>query len=155
LSTQGEDGFFSNNGLGPNLRHAAGVLLAIDYYTAAGFSIYSATPVAVVVPGFPTARVYDFVALDPVSGRLIGVEVKTTMRSTIYFDPQQVVKDVVVVGRGGYVATTGEVVQEVGYYASCWGCRAIDFRGTNLRDTLQAIGIGVAINPAPGVYGLP
>jgi hypothetical protein len=78
------------NGVGPNAQHQAGVARAIALYQANGFIVASDRPVAVNVPGFTSPRVYDFVVIDPVTGSYIGVEVKTTMYDTIFFDSSQV-----------------------------------------------------------------
>jgi hypothetical protein len=68
---------------------------------ANGDTIYSASPMAVNVPGFSTPRVYDFFVTDATTNQLIGVEVKTTQFETIYLGPTQVAKDVTLIEQQG------------------------------------------------------
>jgi hypothetical protein len=67
--------------------------------------------------------VYDFIASGP--GGAIGVEVKTTIIASWTLIPGQVEKDVVVANKGGYVKTTGELVDAVEYHTYCFDCHPI------------------------------
>jgi RHS repeat-associated protein len=145
--------FDEPNGTGPNLRHDLGVAAAIAYYRSAGFEVLTSGPVHVSVPGFSTPRVYDFLVRDLIQRVNIGVEVKTTMGSTIRLNYVQVQKDVVVICVGGSIVTTGAPVKGVGYHATCFGCSMIDFRSWSLRDALELAGVPFVHGSLPGAYG--
>jgi hypothetical protein len=128
--------FFSNNGRGPNLRHDLGVRRAMLTMRAAGFRIVTRGPVEVKVPGFPTPRVYDFLARDPITNKLIGVEVKTTMKSTIRLNREQVAKDAVVLLIGG--SSNRGPVRLVSYKTFCFSCSSVDVRSAVLKAVLES-----------------
>jgi hypothetical protein len=139
-------------GRGPNLRHEQGVRQAISEYEDLGFNIVSRGEVTVNVPGFDSARRYDFLVQDPDNKVYIGIEVKTTMRETIGFKLPQVDKDIMVVASGGVASKLGLTVRGVGYSTYCFGCDAIDFRSTKLYNTLKGAGIPVQRGNLPGIY---
>lgn len=66
--------------------------------------------------------VYDFIVTDPVGGLSTGIEVKTTIGSSIFLDPAQVEKDRVVADIGGYAVKTRLIVESVAYHAYCFEC---------------------------------
>ncbi len=125
------------NGVGPNAQHQLGVNAAIAHYEALGYGIFSRTATAVDVPGFSSPRVYDFVVQSP-DGLLIGVEVKTTLNSTIFLNPMQVAKDVALMLNGGGVArVTGASILGVAYTTSCISCSQVDVRSIVLYGLLK------------------
>jgi hypothetical protein len=127
-----------------NDQHQRGVDDAIAAYQACGFIIESNKPVYVRIPGFPTGRYYDFVARDPKSGELIGVEVKTTLYDTIFFDDLQVDKDAALLAaKGVFVPQLDEKITLVAYEAFCTGCSKINLRKADLWLKLTAAGISV------------
>jgi len=139
------------NGVGPNAQHKAGVARAKALYQAHGFVLASEGAVAVNVPGFATPRVYDFVVQDPASGLFIGVEVKTTMYDTIFFDGSQVDKDVALYETGGGLAPAlGVQVTRVAYEAFCSYCSMVNLRSASLALRLLAAGIRVRSYRYPG-----
>jgi len=119
-------------------------------YQAHGFVIVSARATAVMVPGFPTPRVYDFIVFDPIAKVYAGVEVKTTMYDTIFFDRSQVDKDVALYKTGGIIQTSGERVTEVAYEAYCRRRSFIDLRSLSLFLRLWETGVEVHRHPYPG-----
>ncbi len=139
------------NGVGPNAQHQAGVEQAKALYQAHGFILASKGAVAVTVPGFATPRVYDFVVQDPVSRLFIGVEVKTTLFDSIFFDASQVDKDVAIYEAGGGPAPAlGVNVTRVAYEAFCAYCSLINLRSADLTFRLLAAGIRVRTYQYPG-----
>jgi RHS repeat-associated protein len=131
-----------HSGNDPSERHQIGVNAAIEDYKSRGYSIVESGPIAVDVPGSSTPRYYDFLAYDPVAGKTIGVEVKTTLYDSIDLQPDQVAKDVVVMRRGGVVRNYGLVVDGVGYTTYCWGCGLVpNIRGWELQRQLKGAGI--------------
>ncbi len=144
------------NGVGPNAQHQAGVARAIALYQANGFIIASDRPVAVNVPGFTSPRVYDFMVLDPVTGFYIGVEVKTTMYDTIFFDRSQVDKDVALYTTGGGFAPAlpgNKMITRVAYEAFCAYCPLVNLGSASLALRLLEAGIRVRAYQHPGEGG--
>ena len=89
------------------------------------------------VPGFLTPRVYDFVVQSP-DGVLIGVEVKTTLYDTIFLNPMQVAKDVLLMlNDGGVARASGALIQGVAYTSHCRACDMIDMRSAALYGLLN------------------
>jgi hypothetical protein len=132
------------SGRGPNDQHAVGVALAVERLRAEGYEILSNGATPVDVPGFSTPRVYDFIARDPATGLVWGMEVKTTMYDTIFLNPSQVMKDAAIYETGGgYAASLDEDVTRVGYIAYCRGCAEIDLRSFYLRNILNLAGIKI------------
>jgi hypothetical protein len=141
------------NGNAPNTQHDLGVQAAIADGRANGFLIMRDGPVAVMVPGFPTPRVYDFVMMDPLTADVIGVEVKTTMYDTIFLNPSQVEKDVALYEAGGASSSSLEQpVNKVAYAAYCFGCAAIDFRRAYLYARLLGAGIHIEFRSLPSRF---
>jgi hypothetical protein len=134
-----------------NERHRRGVDASIADHVAKGFEIVDRGPRAVDVPGFPTPRFYDYIIQDPVTGRYYGVEVKTTIMSTIRLDRQQVEKDAVVVAQGAKVRVLDNVeLSGVSYSVYCFGCEAFDVRSAVLLNILQKAGVPVVPGILPG-----
>jgi hypothetical protein len=134
-----------------NERHRRGVDASIADHVAKGFEIVDHGPRAVDVPGFPTPRLYDYIIRDPVTGRYYGVEVKTTIMSTIRLDRQQVEKDAVVVAQGAKVRLLNNVeLSGVSYSVYCFGCEAFDVRSAVLLNILQNAGVPVVPGILPG-----
>jgi hypothetical protein len=124
-----------------NKRHQRGVDASIADHVAKGFEIVDRGPRAVDVPGFRTPRLYDYIIQDPVTGRYYGVEVKTTIMSTIRLDRQQVEKDAVVVAQGAKVRLLNIVeLSGVSYSVYCFGCEAFDVRSAVLLGILRNAG---------------
>ena len=141
------------NGVGPNAQHQAGVDRAMAVYEAHGFIVVSKGAVAVNVPGFATPRVYDFVVRDPASELYIGVEVKTTMYDTVFFDSSQVDKDVALYETGGGSAPAllgGGRITRVAYEAFCAYCPMINLGRASLVLRLLEAGIRVRAYQYPG-----
>jgi len=135
-----------------NERHDFAVDQTIQDYISRGYEIRSSTPIGVDVPGFDTPRFYDFLAYDPTTNSLIGVEVKTTIGDAITLNATQVAKDAMLMGTGGTVISTGEQVSGVGYATYCFGCSILDFRSTALENTLRNAGIGIEVGSFAGAY---
>jgi hypothetical protein len=134
-----------------NERHQRGVEASIADHVAKGFKIVDRGPRAVDVPGFQTPRLYDYIIQDPVTGRYYGVEVKTTIMSTIRLDRQQVEKDAVVVAQGAKVRLLENVeLSGVSYSVYCFGCEAFDVRSAVLLSILQNAGVPVVPGILPG-----
>jgi hypothetical protein len=134
-----------------NERHRRGVNASIADHAAKGFEIVDRGPRAVDVPGFPTPRLYDYIIRDPVTERHYGVEVKTTIMSTIRLDRQQVEKDAVVVALGAKVRVLNNVeLSGVSYSVYCFGCEAFDVRSAVLLSILQNAGVPVVPGILPG-----
>jgi hypothetical protein len=134
-----------------NERHRRGVEASIADHVAKGFEIVDRGPRAVDVPGFPTPRLYDYIIRDPVTERYYGVEVKTTIASTIRLDRQQVEKDAVVVSQGAKVRVLNNVeLSGVSYSVYCFGCEAFDVRSAVLLNILQKAGVPVVPGILPG-----
>jgi hypothetical protein len=134
-----------------NERHQRGVDASIADHVAKGFEIVDHGPRAVDVPGFQTPRLYDYIIRDPVTGRYYGVEVKTTIMSTIRLDRQQVEKDAVVVAQGAKVRLLENVeLSGVSYSVYCFGCEAFDVRSAVLIRILENAGVPVVPGILPG-----
>jgi hypothetical protein len=133
-----------------NERHKRGVDASIADHVAKGFEIVDPGPRAADVPGFLTPRFYDYIIRDPVTGRCYGVEVKTTIMSTIRLDRQQVEKDAVVVAQGAKVGALGVELYGVSYSVYCFGCEAFDVRSAVLLGILQKAGVPVVPGILPG-----
>ena len=133
------------NGVGPNDQHARAVAESEANFASLGLIILNrGNSVAVNIPGFPTPRYYDFVALDPETGELVGVEVKSTKFDTIFFNPFQVDKDVAIYTLGGvFVESLDGWLTSVAYDAACDGCERLKFRTYYLDWKLQQAGISV------------
>jgi len=134
------------NGVGPNDQHARAVAESEANFASLGLIILNrGQSVAVMIDGFATPRIYDFVALDPETGELVGVEVKSTKYDTIFFNPFQVDKDVAVYTLGGVkVPSLGNrSLTSVAYDAACDGCEYLNFRTYYLHWKLQQAGIPV------------
>jgi hypothetical protein len=123
------------NGVGPNAQHARAVAESDADFAAAGLVILArGKAVAVQIPGFATPRVYDFVALDPETGELVGFEVKTTKLDVIALNFSQVEKDIAVYELGGvYAPSLGGWLTSVAYDAACDGCENLNIRSRYLR----------------------
>jgi hypothetical protein len=133
-----------------NLQHDAGVKQAIEQYRSGGWEIWTTGPTAVDVPGFPTPRIYDFIVRNPSDGAFLGVEVKTTRKTSIKLNPDQVQKDVVVMMRGGVITRTGQPIKGVGYAATCFGCMFFDTRSARLESALRSAQIPINRCDTPG-----
>jgi hypothetical protein len=141
------------NGSGPNDQHDQGVLDAQAAYTARGFLIASYGPIAVRIPGLGS-RFYDFIALDPETGELIGVEVKTTQYDAVSVDKDQVEKDVALLEAGGvYVPQLNGKITAVAYETFCNGCLYINLRKAYLVMRLLESGIRIRAFSYPGGGG--
>jgi hypothetical protein len=138
------------NGPGPLAQHQEGVKQALQDYQAHGFVVVSDQATAVIVPGFATPRFYDFIVFDPIDKVYIGVEVKTTMYDTIFFDRMQVDKDLTIYETGGTIMTSGEPVTEVAYEAYCTRCPYVNLRSLWLFLRLWSAGVEVHLHPYPG-----
>ena len=138
---------FNEAGSGPYYRHLQAVEEAKQLYLDMGYDV-SAGEDAVNVPGFATPRVYDFIATDKL-GLATGIEVKTTLYSTIFFIPGQVDKDLVVANQGGVVVETGQLVEAVSYHAYCFSCTTafLNFESATLYMRLLFAGIPVTAGP--------
>jgi hypothetical protein len=134
------------NGTGPNRQHARAVAESEANFAAMGLVILNdGNSMAVTISGFPTPRVYDFVALNPETGELVGVEVKSTQFDAIFLNPFQVEKDVAVYTPGGVgvdIPSLGtRKLTSVAYDAACDGCEKLKVRTYYLRFRLQLAGI--------------
>jgi len=146
----------ARNGGTPNIQHQLGVERAKADYQALGFEIESDTATYVDIPGFSSPRVYDFIALDPETGKYIGVEVKTTYFDTIYLSPSQVDKDVAIYRDGpGYAGALGKFITKVAYEAYCGNCAFLNVRYWYLAFKLAEVGIVVTPHTHPGGRGAP
>ena len=111
-----------------NKRHRHGVDVSMADHVAKGFEIV-ARERAADVPGFEAPRFYDYIIRDPVTGRYYGVEVKTTIMSTIWLNRKQVEKDAVVIALGAKVRLLNNVeLSGVSYSVYCFGCETFDVR---------------------------
>lgn len=111
----------------------------------------SGSPVYVAIPGFPTGRYYDFVVSDPVTGGLVGVEVKTTLYDTIFFDESQVDKDVALLSNGGvFIPSWRGTITAVAYETFCSGCSVINLAKAELVFKLMCAGIRIRNYSWPG-----
>ncbi len=98
-----------------------------------------------------TPRVDDFVVRDPASGLYVGVEVKTTMYDTTFFDSSQMDKDVALYETGGGLAPALKVqVTRVAYEAFCAYCPVVNLRSASLALRLWEAGIRVRAYQYPG-----
>ena len=126
---------------------------ALQDYQAHGFVVVADQATAVIVPGFATSRFYDFIVFDPIDKVYIGVEVKTTMYDTIFFDRSQVDKDLAVYVTAGEIPKLGERVTAVAYEAYCTRCPSINLRSVWLFLRLWSAGVEVHLHPYPGGAG--
>lgn len=134
-----------------NERHQRGVDASIADHAAKGFELVARGPLAIDVPGFSSPRLYDYIIRDPVTGLCYGVEVKTTIMSTIRLDRQQVMKDAAVVANGAKVRVLNNVeLYGVSYSVYCFGCEAFDVRSAVLLSILQDAGVAVIPGILPG-----
>jgi hypothetical protein len=131
-------------------RHLRGVEASISDHLAKGFELVARGPRAVDVPGFSSPRLYDYIIRDPVTGLCYGVEVKTTIMSTIRLDRQQVMKDAVVVAQRAKVRALDVDLYGVSYSVYCFGCEALDVRSAVLLSILQNAGVPVVPGVLPG-----
>lgn len=131
-------------------RHLRGVEASIADHVAKGFKLVARGPRAVDVPGFSSPRLYDYIIQDPVTGLYYGVEVKTTIMSTIRVDREQVLKDAAVVAQGARVRVLGIDLYGVSYSVYCFGCEALDVRSARLLSILQNAGVPVVPGILPG-----
>jgi hypothetical protein len=139
------------NGRAPNDQHAAGVEQAMEIYASRGFAIESPRATAVIVPGFATPRMYDFIVYDPVADEYAGIEVKTTLYDTIKLNQSQLDQDVAVYTTGGaYTSGSRLPITKVGYVALCAGCSVINLRPVGLAIGLLARGIRTWSYQFPG-----
>jgi hypothetical protein len=134
------------NGVGPNDQHARAVAESEANFASLGLIILNGgKSMAVTIPGFPTPRYYDFVALNPETGELVGVEVKSTQFDAILLNPFQVEKDVAVYTLGGVdvkIPSLGVYrLTSVAYDAACDGCENLRVRTYYLRFRLWLAGI--------------
>ncbi len=98
----------------------------------------------------PRRGYYDYLIRDPTTGRVFGVEVKTTMYDTMRLDAAQVAKDVTVVAQGGRVRVLGLEVTGVGYQTYCFGCALVDVRSSVLQSILEGAGVPIVRGSLPG-----
>jgi len=134
-----------------NERHERGVEASIADHLAKGFELVARGPRAVDVPGFSSPRLYDYIIRDPATGLCYGVEVKTTIMSTIRLDREQVEKDAAVVAQGAKVRKLENVVlYGVSYSVYCFGCEALDVRSAVLVNILKNAGVPVVPGMLPG-----
>lgn len=139
------------NGREPNDQHQRRVEEAQADYVARGFTIASASPVSVNIPGFPGPRIYDFVARDPVTNEYIGVEVKTTQYDAIYLNASQVDKDAALLkAQGVLVPSLRAKITLVAYETYCGGCWYINLRTAYLVAKLLSAGATIKYHPFPG-----
>jgi hypothetical protein len=150
-STAGEAKKPAFNGRGPNDQHQRRVVEAQTDYVARGFKIASASPVSVNIPGFPTPRIYDFVAQNPITNELIGVEVKTTQYDAIYLNASQVDKDAALLeAQGVLVPSLGAKITLIAYETYCGGCWYINLRTAYLVAKLLSAGVTIKYHPFAG-----
>lgn len=103
------------------------------------------------MPGYPTPRIYDFVIYDPIGGYYAGVEVKTTLFDTIFFNPFQVEKDVAMMeSGGGFAPSIQRDITRVAYETYCVRCSYLNLRTAYLLERLTAAKIGIVHNSWPG-----
>jgi hypothetical protein len=139
---------FNEAGRGPNDRHQQGVEATQQYYADLGYDV-SPTGQAVDVPGFSSQRIYDFIVTDKTTGLATGIEVKTTIQESIFLNPEQVEKDVVVANQGGVVATTGQIVEGVTYHAYCFSCYPLLLNVQSTILYMSLLWAGVPVVPGP------
>ena len=109
--------------------------------------------VGVRILGYDDIRFYDYLKLDPVSGQILGVEVKTSIINRIPFVDSQVNFDAALVSSAsGGLSTTGLVVQGVTYQAYGFAAEMTDFRTSVLENILRSHGIPIEKTLMPGVY---
>lgn len=130
-----------------------GIDITIKQFEENGFTIVESRSVAVDIGKFHTPRFYDFLAYDPFSGVIVGVEVKTTLYDSIRLNPIQVDKDVEVLRNGGTVRKSGQLVRGVAYRAVCFGCDlAVKVRTNRLFNALKDAEISFDEAISSGVY---
>jgi hypothetical protein len=131
------------NGVGPNKQHDRAVAESMANFEAMGLIVVAIGNAArVTIPGFATPRIYDFIALDPDSGELVGVEVKSTKFDAIFLNPFQVEKDVAIYALGGVkVDSLDAFLTSVAYDTACDGCENIRVRTIYLHARLLNAGI--------------
>jgi hypothetical protein len=139
------------NGRAQYDQHQMGVEDAMAAYEARGYAIAASSPIAVTIPGFLTPRYYDFIAREPVTDELIGVEVKTTYYDTIFLDDSQVEKDFALIkNRGVYVPALAGKITSVAYEAFCNGCSIINLRKADLIFKLLSAKVPFRFTSWPG-----
>jgi hypothetical protein len=130
------------NGVGPNKQHDRAVEESKANFKSMGLIIAPKEANAVTIPGFATPRIYEFIALDPDTGELVGVEVKSTKFDAIFLNPFQVEKDVAIYALGGVkVDSLDAFLTSVAYDTACDGCENIRVRTIYLHARLLNAGI--------------
>jgi hypothetical protein len=139
----------SHAGKGPLTRHEIGVEAAKGYFRSKEYEVLEGTNIPVIVPGFATPRIYDFLVRDR-RGVLIGIEVKTTLYDLIRLKLSQVEKDVAVVRFRGEVPSLGEPIGAVSYVTYCWDCDGVpDLESIALSAMLRLHGISFTHHRIP------
>ena len=131
-------------------RHNIGVEASKATARERGFEILIEKEVATDVPGFDSPRFYDYIMRDPVTGKIFGVEVKTTIYETIRLDRSQVEKDAAVIARGAKVRKQNVWLDGVSYATYCFDCEAFDIRSRVLQGILQDAGVKMTKGYLPG-----
>jgi hypothetical protein len=131
-------------------RHRIGVDASIATAVERGFKIIIREEVATDVPGFDTPRFYDYIMQDPLTGKIFGVEVKTTIYDTVRLDRSQVEKDAVVIARGAKVRKHDVWLDGVSYSTYCFDCENLDIRSRVLQGILQDAGVIMTKGYLPG-----
>jgi RHS repeat-associated protein len=101
-------------------QHKTGVAVEVGILSQQGFVVLG-TEIQATISGYGVVRFYDIMVLDPTTGEIYGVEVKTTRGVNLALDAQQVAFDVEVV-RQGAISSTGMRVGGVMYRGVCFGC---------------------------------
>jgi hypothetical protein len=122
-------------------RHRIGVDHSIATAVERGFRIIIREEVATDVPGFDTPRFYDYIMQDPLTGKIFGVEVKTTIYDTVRLERSQVEKDAAVIARGAKVRKHDVWLDGVSYSTYCFDCENLDIRSRVLQGILQDAGV--------------
>jgi hypothetical protein len=131
-------------------RHRIGVDDSIATAVERGFKIIIREEVATDVPGFDTPRFYDYIMQDPLTGKIFGVEVKTTIYDTVRLDRSQVEKDAAVIAQGAKVRKQNVWLDGVSYSTYCFDCENLDIRSRVLQGILQDAGVIMTKGYLPG-----
>jgi hypothetical protein len=131
-------------------RHRIGVDHSIATAVERGFRIIIREEVATDVPGFDTPRFYDYIMQDPLTGKIFGVEVKTTIYDTVRLERSQVEKDAAVIARGAKVRKHDVWLDGVSYSTYCFDCENLDIRSRVLQGILQDAGVIMTKGYLPG-----
>jgi hypothetical protein len=131
-------------------RHRIGVDASIATAVERGFKIIIREEVATDVPGFDTPRFYDYIMQDPLTGKIFGVEVKTTIYDTVRLDRSQVEKDAAVIAQGAKVRKQNVWLDGVSYSTYCFDCEKLDIRSRVLQGILQDAGVIMTKGYLPG-----